>query len=183
MPVYIITSLLMYYSPGDVLFQWLEMLAPISMPILLVSDAISKTLSVTYGGVGSVITHPTIEISQSVCAAILCGTISGCGGGVVASLFNLNGPNWGFGPSSILKSPSLSIKLSLISAILYVSLGTSFGVKKALLSHDVTVGLIFCVVSLTMLSSYFKESQMVAGKSKTVTRNSKTSRANKKKIA
>mmetsp|Transcript_5262 Transcript_5262/g.13419 ORF Transcript_5262/g.13419 Transcript_5262/m.13419 type:complete len:336 (-) Transcript_5262:196-1203(-) len=56
--------------------------------------------------------------------ALLCGTLSGCGGGILGAFLGCNGtaPNWSFSTPPTLRKPSVYVKLAAVSSITYYCL-------------------------------------------------------------
>ncbi|PJF19632.1 hypothetical protein PSACC_00546 [Paramicrosporidium saccamoebae] len=116
--------LAMYYLPGDFLFKGLEISSPITYPVLALADLVSKTISITTNGVDAVRFHSSgrLGLQNSAFAAIFCGFISGCGGGVLGNLVELNkGSSWTLKTPSQIHSPNASLLMSLFGACIYWS--------------------------------------------------------------
>jgi hypothetical protein len=65
----------------------------------------------------------TPGLTESWVAAVLCGTLCGCGGGMWATTFGLDSPQWQFtGTPGIVLQPTYDMKASLFVASAYTAL-------------------------------------------------------------
>ncbi|KAG5463145.1 MAG: hypothetical protein BJ554DRAFT_1503 [Olpidium bornovanus] len=72
----------LFYSPGDLVYRILDFLFPVIDLILIPADAASRTFASTVAGVDFV--RHSQRTKGSTLAALLAGTLAGCGGGIVA---------------------------------------------------------------------------------------------------
>jgi hypothetical protein len=121
-PVYSAVAMLVYYFPSGVFFRALEVNRVILAPLLTVVEAVSKAGTISKVGVDGVLGHASGQYSDSIFAAIVVGTVSGCGGGVLGSLMNLRYSSWSFGTPAQFVSPNKSMVLSFVSSIAYLCL-------------------------------------------------------------
>lgn len=157
-PIYATVALLMYYSPADFVFARLDALAPLLAPLLIIADSVSKTLAIARLGVDAVRLHASgnAALTESVYAAILCGTIAGCGGGVLGSLLGLEGTPWSLSTPKQFRRPSAPMVVSFLSAVLYFALtdkqlpkisAASFAtLALPLVPHATAIGAVFVLI-------------------------------------
>ena len=112
-------------------------------------QAVFKALHLKSGG---------SPIGMSGPLAIWCGTIAGCGGGIVANALSASGktPEWIFGTPVVLKGPSITVKTAFLSSCIYYLIRNphgwfSYGTD-AFMTHDQarTVIWLIWVVVLTL---------------------------------
>ena len=133
-PVYTIVALTVYYLPGDILFRSLENVRFILIPIFTLIEAISKCETIANVGVDGVLLHKGSEVfERSIFAALVIGTISGCGGGILGSMINVRESDWRFSTPSQFKNPNTSMILSFFCSIIYLLLHRGMAIKKAVL--------------------------------------------------
>ncbi|CAG8647107.1 19619_t:CDS:1, partial [Racocetra fulgida] len=68
--------------------------------------------------------HDNPSLNTSWVAVLVCGTLCGCGGGLLESAFQLASPKWTFSTPSAFSNPTYDMKMCFITALLY-SLTTS----------------------------------------------------------
>lgn len=155
----------MYYSPLDVVFRALETNAHVLEPLLIANDAVSKTLSIVYGGSQLVLKQGS-EGMAGVVPSLLCGTIAGCGGRVIFNALGLYDPNWAFQCPEQLRRPSTAMLLSFAAAALYTAnhfgLGAAVGSRR--LSHDETIAVIFAMILVVSLAAHARSGQQPVAK-------------------
>jgi len=62
-------------------------------------------------------------ITNSIICLLVCGTLSGCGGGILDHTFNLSKKEWKYNTPSCLKGEnSFSLKSTIVSTLLYIIL-------------------------------------------------------------
>jgi hypothetical protein len=119
-PVYTFMALLVYYSPRNIVFNILERNRQYLVPIFTLVEAVSKAFTIARVGVDGVFNAANGKYADSISAAILIGTISGCGGGVTGSMIGLRKPSWGFEVPAQLLSPNKSMVLSFFCATIFI---------------------------------------------------------------
>jgi len=124
---------MVYFSPGDFLFNLLETFRLPLVPIFSVAQAISKSETVAKIGVDGVLFHPGGgNFGSSLFASLLIGTISGCGGGILGSMINVHEYDWKFSTPIQFKSLNSSMILSFICSSIYLILHRGFVIQKVI---------------------------------------------------
>ncbi|OMH79716.1 hypothetical protein AX774_g1602 [Zancudomyces culisetae] len=99
-------------SPGDIVYNFLESVAPIGDLIMFTLDGLQKGYNITNGGVDLVrLKMKGQAVSNSLPGMAIIAMLSGSGGGVIADFFNLTSNTWQFRTPTILtqnSSPSPS---------------------------------------------------------------------------
>lgn len=142
----------MHYSPSDSLFRILSLKSHFLEPIFIVNDSLSKTLAIIYSGSQLVLKQGSGEPTNYLVSSVLCGTIAGCGGGILFNMLGLSDPKWKFQCPEQLHKPSIAMILSFIAAILYTTnhfgLLVSFGKP---LTQNEAIAIIFIMISSVSL--------------------------------
>ncbi|CAG8658157.1 6194_t:CDS:2, partial [Acaulospora morrowiae] len=115
----IIHFMMFYFSP----FHRFLVSLPKSLidPIFLIVDGIQRTNSICLSGVDLVRFGMYDEslMNTSWAAILLCGTLSGCGGGIWASALQVSSPKWSFNIPSAIIEPTFNMKTSFAIALFY----------------------------------------------------------------
>ncbi|CAG8597969.1 7903_t:CDS:2 [Diversispora eburnea] len=84
-------------------------------PILLIADGILRTSSI-YSIIDNILFEMNDEplLKNSWVAILLCGTLSGCGGSIWVSAFQMKSPNWSFTTPSTFLEPTYDMKISFM---------------------------------------------------------------------
>lgn len=154
---------MVYYSPSDIVYRALESSANILLPFLLVAESISRALSISISGVEAVRSHVSsgLVMENSNHAAIFCGTLAGCGGGIIGSMIGLENKNWSFRIPTQLGKPTTTLVVSFFGAILYWFLSTHpLGIKVS--PFGSLVALLLTISALPYISPFFIEQGVVA---------------------
>nr|CAG8493720.1 666_t:CDS:2 [Entrophospora candida] len=123
---FLIYTLMFYFQP----FYRLSNLIPnnIINPILLIADGILRGYSICLLGIDSIrydSRNKDPDLSNSLVAMILCGTLCGSGGAIWTSAFKLGSPFWSFTTPSVLLQPSYDMKSSFLLSLFYISTTTT----------------------------------------------------------
>ncbi|RKP07673.1 hypothetical protein THASP1DRAFT_24221 [Thamnocephalis sphaerospora] len=117
LPTYALVYLAMFRAPGDIVFRTLDAIDPFIRPILLVADGLTRAHSQAGFAIESVRAMPVLK--NSIIAQLLCGTLAGCGGGILADAFNLASHDWHFRTPTALKSEHYDLRVSFFTALTY----------------------------------------------------------------
>ena len=119
LPTYILFFFIERYSPGDVVHQILVW-PPLKWIIGLL-DNISWATAISAWGVKKALTAGHPEARHSMVAAIVCGFLSGCGGGLIHSAFSLTSKQWRFStPAGIATSvPAFAVRAAATLSFFY----------------------------------------------------------------
>ncbi|RKP27817.1 hypothetical protein SYNPS1DRAFT_26549 [Syncephalis pseudoplumigaleata] len=117
LPTYALVYLAMFRAPGDIAFRLLDALELWIRPILLVADGLTRANAQTGFAIESIRAMPTLQ--HSIIAQLLCGTLAGCGGGIITDAFNLTAADWGLRTPAAFKEEQYDLRVSLIAALTY----------------------------------------------------------------
>ncbi|CAG8605925.1 21030_t:CDS:1 [Cetraspora pellucida] len=110
----------MFYFPS---FQQFFISIPSSLldPILLISDGFIRGNAICSSGVDRIRfgTYDNPSLNSSWVAILVCGTLCGCGGGLLESTFQFASPKWTFSTPSAFLNPTYDMKMSFIIALFY----------------------------------------------------------------
>ncbi len=123
-PVYVLVVMAMHYMPRDLLFKALESIAVVAEPVMIVSEAASQALAISSMGVDAVRMHLSSRAGGDgiMYAAIICGTIAGCGGSIIANMLGVESGSWSVRTPAQLKSPTCKVIAPFVGAIVYFGL-------------------------------------------------------------
>jgi hypothetical protein len=93
----------------------------VKFPILL-GVWVSSAHAVTSWGMDKALGADHLRAQQSLLVALATGTISACGGGILADMFGLQRVVWEFRRPPCLEGPSQPIEKAFLCALLYYSL-------------------------------------------------------------
>lgn len=156
---YAIVPLLVYRCPGDALHKLFmngeDVLSKFTLLLLTVFEGASKAFSITMGGVDAVRNHASnnVSLQSSMGAALICGILSGCGGGMLYSCFGMKSVNWSLQTPAALLSSNIAMFLSISTSALYLILTTPVVGKSTLIPMDearavcvlfIVFGLLWC---------------------------------------
>ncbi|KAJ1735187.1 hypothetical protein LPJ61_000681 [Coemansia biformis] len=120
-PLYATAYLLMARAPGDVLYQALRRLSPVSDVFLASVDGLVRGYGVTSAGVDLVRKtmkgHP---VADSLVAWIVVGTVLGSGGGIIDDVLQFSRRSWTLRTPSMFRSVSLDVKVSFCATVGYI---------------------------------------------------------------
>ncbi|KAK9766722.1 hypothetical protein K7432_003991 [Basidiobolus ranarum] len=120
LPLYTLIYFAMFKSPFDFVFRFLSFLGPITELTLNVGDCISRTFAITNMGVEAVRLNSQGYVSNSYVGMLICGTLSGCGGGIFTDAFQLTQRNWAFRTPTVFTALGFDMKLCFSVASVYV---------------------------------------------------------------
>ncbi|KAI8145756.1 hypothetical protein BJV82DRAFT_602145 [Fennellomyces sp. T-0311] len=121
--VYGATYWLMFSNPY--FYQFLEYLfaIPFMEQLFTAADGVLRTAAVVNGGILGVARNS--ELGEDKWAAkIICGALAGCGGGLWVDAFRLTSPQWSFSTPRLLRTASVDMKASFITAAFYTAATT-----------------------------------------------------------
>lgn len=110
------------------------MTAPVISTFITFGDDLAWGNSITNLGVQRVLTpvHSDSPIKNTVCAAIVGGVLSGCGGGMIRTMLGFNNSVWSFTTPRHLHAPHWIMKGSIMFAMVFYYLTNPHGY----LGHD-----------------------------------------------
>ncbi|KAI9230635.1 MAG: hypothetical protein DHS80DRAFT_28705 [Piptocephalis tieghemiana] len=114
-PTYALVYSLLHHSPSDTPYMLMETLSPILDPILIIADGCARALAQASAGADTA----RLIAPGSHIASLLCTTIAGCGGGIIADMLDLRSNQWTFRVPSHFQSPSLDLRASAAVGLLY----------------------------------------------------------------
>ena len=112
---------LIFLCPGDFFYKMLTRNRPVEL-IFGYINTLSCGHAITSWGQDQALNGFHLSSGPgSAPLAIWCGTIAGCGGGIVANALSASGktPEWIFGTPVVLKGPSITVKTAFLSSCLY----------------------------------------------------------------
>jgi hypothetical protein len=74
----------MFRAPNDIAFRLLDSLETFIRPILLLADGLTRANAQAGFAIESIRAIPTLQ--DSIIAQLLCGTLAGCGGGILTGM-------------------------------------------------------------------------------------------------
>ncbi|ORX99751.1 hypothetical protein K493DRAFT_108589 [Basidiobolus meristosporus CBS 931.73] len=120
LPLYTLIYMAIFKSPFDIVYRLLTLLGPITELVLNAGDCVSRTFAITNMGVEAVRLNGLSNVSNSYVGMLICGTLSGCGGGIFSDAFQLTQRNWAFRTPTVFTNPGFDIKLCFSVASVYV---------------------------------------------------------------
>lgn len=115
LPTYIAMFIAHRYCPGD----WIYRLLSVDAIRLVVGvfDNVCWATSITQWGVFKALNAQNTAARSSATLALLCGTFSGCGGGLLNSMLSLNDVQWQFRAPSHISGSRPSYPLLVASSL------------------------------------------------------------------
>ncbi|RIA86562.1 hypothetical protein C1645_829072 [Glomus cerebriforme] len=129
MTIYWISYLLMFYFPP--FYRMIDILPSNLLNIIFLTvDGMIRAISICSSGVdniryGSFHGIDNKLINSSWVAILICGTLCGCGGGILDSIFSISSPTWTFSAPSSFTKPTYDVKISFCIALFYSLTTTS----------------------------------------------------------
>ncbi|CAG8801593.1 9375_t:CDS:2, partial [Dentiscutata erythropus] len=120
MTTYLWIYSIMFYFPN--FHQYFTSIPPFILdPILITADGFIRANAICSSGVDRIRfgKHDNPLLNTSWVAILICGTLSGCGGGLWESTFQLASPKWTFSTPPAFINPPYDMKTSFITALLY----------------------------------------------------------------
>ncbi|KAI9595792.1 hypothetical protein BDF19DRAFT_422247 [Syncephalis fuscata] len=117
LPTYAIVYLAMFRAPGDIAFRLLDAIEPYIRPILLLADGLTRANAQAGFAIESIRAMPALQ--NSLIAQLLCGTLAGCGGGIITDAFNLTAADWGLRTPAAFKEEHYDLRVSLSTTLIY----------------------------------------------------------------
>ncbi|CBN75128.1 expressed unknown protein [Ectocarpus siliculosus] len=118
---------LTFFSPWD-LWHGRAMSNKACMFLAAFGRAVSASHAITSWGADKALTAHFEKAKMSAICTILCGTLAGCGGGILADLLNLDGDSWNLQRTpQALASPSFSVQRCFGASCLYYLLADPHG--------------------------------------------------------
>ncbi|CAG8603645.1 4997_t:CDS:2 [Paraglomus brasilianum] len=120
-------------------------------PILDLANILYKANSICLSGVEKIRTDERYPLNNSWVAMVICGTLSGCAGGLWVSTFQIATPEWGFKSTpKVLVEPSYIMKASFVVSLLY-TWGTS-GEGNGIFQFDKKEGRALAMLGMSLFS-------------------------------
>ncbi|ORX81344.1 hypothetical protein K493DRAFT_308095 [Basidiobolus meristosporus CBS 931.73] len=132
LPIYTLIYLAIFKSPFDVVFQLLNFLGPLTELVLSIGDCISCTFAITSMGVEATRLSSNKYIASSYVGMLICGTLSGCGGGIFTDAFQLTRRVWAFRTPAVYSALGSDMKVCFSITSLYVFTTSPFAFAKYL---------------------------------------------------
>lgn len=154
---------MIFLCPGDIFYKLLTRNRSIELLFGYINTFSCGHAITSWGQDQAVNAFHLSHTAGSAPLAIWCGTIAGCGGGIVANALSASGktPEWIFGTPVVLKGPSITVKTAFLSSCLYYLIRNphgwfSYGTD-AFVSHTQAKTIIWLVwVTVLTLHEIFK---------------------------
>lgn len=106
--------------------------------LFTLGDSIARTMAITSFGIDTIRLNSDAPLANSMVACVITGTLSGCGGGLVDSIFNVTKQQWTLGTPMVITNPknfkaSLDFWVAFVTSLVYLGLtesGVSNGIYK-----------------------------------------------------
>ncbi|ORZ31393.1 hypothetical protein BCR44DRAFT_1442226, partial [Catenaria anguillulae PL171] len=83
--------------------------------VCAIGDGIRRSLAITAFAVDTIQVRSAPPLSNSIVACLICGTLSGCGGGILNAVFGITQRSWTLGTPKV----SLDVQLAAVVAVAY----------------------------------------------------------------
>ncbi|CAM9352882.1 unnamed protein product, partial [Phaeothamnion confervicola] len=118
---------LTFFCPGDLWHRLVTVVGPFRFAVTAAAW-VSTTHAITSWGLEKALHADHVRASTSLLCAVLCGTISGCGGDILGDLLGLSDPDMGFRRTPrALRTPTFGLKRAFLAATLYYFLTDPHG--------------------------------------------------------
>jgi len=154
---------LVFLCPGDIVYKLITRNRVIELLFGYINTLSCGHAITSWGQDQALSAFHLSHTTGSAPMAIWCGTIAGCGGGIVANAFSCTGKSaeWIFQTPVVLKGPSITVKTAFISSCTYYLIRNphgwfSYGTD-AFISHDQAKTCIWLIwVAVLTLHELFK---------------------------
>lgn len=122
LPLYFLVYCIFFLDRNAYITRFISKGGQVTNYISTMIDATSRTITLS-GIIDTICDSKDVRLNNSIIMLIVCGTIAGCGGGIIEKTFSLSKKDWKYKtPSSLKGENSYSLKATLCFAIMYIVL-------------------------------------------------------------
>ncbi|KAI9188956.1 hypothetical protein H9P43_000378 [Blastocladiella emersonii ATCC 22665] len=120
--VYTAVYLLFRFTP---VLRVVNLFGVLAKVVLAAADGVARALAISAFAVDTIRFRSSGSLQTSIVACLLCGTLSGCGGGLINGIFGVTKRTWTLGTPVV----SIDVQLAFLTAALYTALTFSSAVS------------------------------------------------------